>query len=329
MVKISVIVPIYNVKPFLFRCINSILRQTYKNIEIILVDDGSTDGSGELCEIISKNLENIIVIHKSNGGLSSARNEGISYASGEFLCFIDSDDVISEDYVSYLYSLYEKYNCDVAMGEFETFFDNITFNNPYGNNVRVFTGRQALRELLSTNYVSATIACNKLYKKEVFAELRFPEGLINEDEAVAYLILSNATKVVFSNAIIYGYYQREHSITKSNFGMRNFDYLKIAKERAKYFKRINDIEFYHLFDKQYCWALLTFADKARNILHDRAKEKELITEFRNESRVLFNSKYISFVCRGALVFLRVFPYSFNLLCKFNKNINAAKHLSDS
>lgn len=317
---ISVIVPIYNVEAYLRRCIDSILCQTYKNIEIVLIDDGSTDNSPSICEDYKKIDKRVKTIHKENGGLSSARNRGIDEAHGQYLCFIDSDDVISQDYVSYLYSLCKDYKCDIAAGEFVTFSDNVVFSTPCGNDVRILNGRQATKELLGINYVSATIACNKLYRREVFSSLRFPEGLINEDEAIAYRALTNVTRVVFSNAIIYGYYQRENSITKTQFSLRNFDYLKIAKKRADYFRESGDIELYHLFEKQYCWGLLTFADKAKNDLHNSAIEKELITEFRSEIRILRKSKYISLVCRGALVFLKMFPESFKLLCKINRNI---------
>ena len=312
--KVSVIIPVYNVKDYLWRCVESVLNQTVSDIQIILVDDGSNDGSEVVCDDIANTDARIVVIHKNNGGLSSARNTGIASADGEYICFVDSDDIIAPYYVEHLLSLCVNYNCDIAVGSYLTFTtESPTFDSDKNFNLEILTGYNAINKLFGESYVMATIACNKLYRKSLFDSVAFPEGKINEDEATAYKMYYLSSKVAFSNKCVYGYYMRPNSITKSRFSKRNFDYLEIAKERYEFFKLIGDERLYHMFLKTYCWALLDFARKVRRELKDNEKSKEFVREFKKSSKVLLKSKNVSFLKRVAIGMIRFSPSIFYLI----------------
>lgn len=316
--KVSLIVPVYNVKNYLERCVKSIINQTEKDIEIILVDDGSTDGSSLICDELAERDNRITVFHKANGGLSSARNCGIERAKGKYLCFIDSDDIISPYFVEHLLTLIEKYNCDIAVGRYEFFTEKEPVFSNEEKGVEIVEGKNALDKLFGKSYVTATVAWNKLYKKELFNDIKYPEGLINEDEATAYRLFYITNRVAFSENIIYGYYMRADSITKSPFSKRNFDFLKIAWERCEFFKEKNEEKYYYLFLKNYCWTLLEFSKKTKKILGDSKKSKELVKEFKEKSKILKKSLYISKSKRIAIGLIRWFPSLYFLLKKKQK-----------
>ena len=318
MVKISIIVPVYNVKDYLERCVKSILNQSKKNIEVILVDDGSTDGSALLCDNLAKLDERVISLHKENGGISSARNYGLQFSKGEYVCFIDSDDVIAPYFVERLNELMEKNGCDIAVGEFVTFNDEPPLFELVDESIEILEGKQAINKLFGDSYVSATIACNKMYKKSLFNDIKYPEGLINEDEATAYKLYYLANKVVFSNLIVYGYYMRPNSITKSRFSEKNFDFLKIAWERCLFFKEKNQERYYHLFLKNYCFDLLIFSKKTKKLLKNSKTSKKLKQEFKKLSKTLLKSKHISLLKKCFIMAIRVCP-SFFYVMHFLKN----------
>ena len=210
---ISVIVPVYNTKPYLRRCVESIRNQTYRNLEIILVDDGSTDGSGDLCDEIAAEDVRICVIHQKNQGLSAARNSGIAIAKGELLGFIDSDDYIYHGMYQKLKTVLQNNNADIAIGgiimtQNEDYFGNRSY---YNWNEEIFSKEQAVIQLFD-NYTDAVSACNKLYKKEMFQKIVYPVGKKHEDEYVTYKLLYMANKVVFVKEKMYAYMQREGSI---------------------------------------------------------------------------------------------------------------------
>jgi len=316
MKKVSVIVPVYNVRLYLKKCVDSIVAQTYDNIEIILVDDGSNDGSCELCNAIANDSDKIKVIHKSNGGLSSARNAGIENATGDYICFIDSDDIISPIYVEHLTDILEKNNCDIAVGKYVQ-FSNIqpVFDLSNSFNTKVLSGIQSIDMLFGVDYVNSTITCNKLFNIKLFEKLRFIDGKINEDEDIMYQLFYASNSVVFSDKIIYGYYKRQDSITKKQFSYKNFDFLEISVKRYEFFRDIGEERYYHLFLKNYCWALLDFSKKTKEILNDKKTSKKLVREFKQKSRILLKSQHISPVKKVALMLIRIFPTLYFTLCK--------------
>lgn len=231
-VLVSIIVPVYNVQSYLEDCIICLRNQTYKNIEIVLIDDGSTDHSGQLCDMFSRLDNRITVIHKKNGGLSDARNVGIIKSKGALFCCVDSDDLVADDYVEILIDGMMKYDCDISIGKIVTFtdsmnpFNNLTHNHNYIKNWKIYSQNEALLQMLLQNDFDVS-ACGKLYKKELFKGINYPVGKIYEDLATTYKMVAKCKKVCFVNTPIYAYRRnREGSITSAKFSIKKMELLK-------------------------------------------------------------------------------------------------------
>ena len=231
---ISVIIPVYNVEKYLDICVESVVRQTYENLEIILVDDGSTDNCPAICDEWARKDSRIKVIHKQNGGLSSARNVGMKNASGDYIGFIDSDDVISLDMYEKLLSSLKENEADIAQCGYFTFSDYSQisdFNNDKTVYTRKFNSHNAVKSLLTDGTVSV-ICWSKLYKNQVIKNVFFEEGVINEDVLWTYQVLAKSDNVVTISGKLYGYYQREGSIMNSAYSERRFDALYALSKRS-------------------------------------------------------------------------------------------------
>ena len=228
--KISVIVPIYNVEKYLFKCIDSIISQTYTNLEIILVDDGSPDNCSRICDDYSLKDNRIKVIHKENGGLSDARNVGLDAATGDYVSFIDSDDYINKEFYETLVNLIIKHNADIAQCEFlKVYEENINNDNNYKSyndeKVTILSNNEALNNLYNENYVNTVVVWNKIYKRELFKNIKYPKGKVHEDEYTTYKILFSAKKVVSTSKQMYYYLQRSSSIMGKGFNIKSLDKL--------------------------------------------------------------------------------------------------------
>lgn len=212
--KVSVVVPVYNVQKYLRQCIDSILGQTYTEFEVILVDDGSTDDCPQICDEYCKSDQRIKVIHKKNGGLSDARNCGIDHANGEYICFIDSDDIVATDYIGSMLAHVGK-GIRIASCGYCYYYDSgkkIKIN--YENIRQYYKGIEAQKYLNIIGYFNVS-ACNKLFKKSLFDEIRFPVGKKSEDWYVMYKLIEKAGGIYYNSDIKYFYRQRNGSITKS------------------------------------------------------------------------------------------------------------------
>lgn len=206
--KISVIVPVYNVDKYLKKCIESIISQTYKNIEIIFIDDGSTDNSGKILDEYKINDKRIIVVHKENGGVSSARNVGIDNASGKYICFADSDDFLSNDYVEYLHNLIVKYNADISLTT--EMFGNFNEKQIEKESIKIYNGEETTEAILC--YKIPIGVYSKMFKAELIKErIKFlSELFIGEGFNFNVTAFQRANKIVISNKKIY-YYRRDNS----------------------------------------------------------------------------------------------------------------------
>lgn len=235
---ISVIVPVYNVEDYLDRCVHSITRQTYKNLEIILVDDGSTDSSGEKCDVWTKKDNRIRVIHKENGGLSDARNAGLDIVSGEYIGFVDSDDYLNKNMYQFLFDCIQKTNSDIAECKWIKFEDEKeinVFTTETESEYKVFSPEDALIELIVERDLKQTVV-NKLYKRSVISVL-FPTERINEDEFWTYQIFGNARKIAFVDIELYYYFQRNSSIMHIKYSPKRLDGVEARKERMFYIEQ--------------------------------------------------------------------------------------------
>ena len=210
---ISVIVPVYNVERYLKKCLDSIINQTYKDIEIILIDDGSTDKSGNICDLYALKDNRIKVIHKVNGGLSSARNTGLEVATGKLIGFVDSDDYIKAEMYEKLKENMDTYKSDIA---FCTFYKKNRYNSKINNNIPKYKeGLYKDKDKFINLKNISSVTWNKLYKKEIFKDIRYPEGKIFEDIAVICDIADKAKKISYTNEPLYYYRARKSGISKS------------------------------------------------------------------------------------------------------------------
>lgn len=244
---ISVIVPIYKVEDFLDACIESLVNQTYSNLEIILVDDGSPDRCGEICDAWEKTDTRIRVIHKENGGLSDARNAGIRIANGSYIGFVDSDDVIHPRMYEILVDALEHMECEIACCNVTSDFQEES-NAAAGNEPAYYwklpsellknrlTSMEAIESLLRLERISVMV-WNKLYKREVINQVWFPKGRYHEDEFWTYLVLDRAQNVAYIDAALYGYRLRPESITRKKYTSRHLDHLDARVQRLEYMKK--------------------------------------------------------------------------------------------
>ena len=233
---ISVIVPIYNVEQYLENCINSILNQTYRNLEVILVDDGSPDNCGKICDRYSDKDPRIKVIHKLNGGLSDARNKGIDTAEGEYLTFVDSDDTILPEMIDKLYQRIVIDQSDLAFCGYQQVNQKGDVLSEVYLEDNLLSGFDALRKSYEKNGVLYTIACNKLIKRQLFQNIRFPVGKYNEDEFTLYRVIDRCRKISIVREALYVYYQRNDSIMGA-YSFRHLDGIEASYERYFYFKK--------------------------------------------------------------------------------------------
>lgn len=289
-VKISVIVPVYNVEKYIDRCICSILNQSYQEIEVLLIDDGSTDHSGEICEMYAKRDCRIIVHHKENEGLSEARNVGMRLASGMYIVFIDSDDYIEQDMLETLYYRMQKDKSDLAICNFsyvnEEGHPEIELNKDMPIKDEVISGAEAFERLADEKYWYYVTAVNKLYKKDVFSKLLFPKGKFHEDEYVAHFVLDSCQRVSCIRNALYKYVQREGSITQESFSVRRLDGVDALCERIKFV----------LENKKNGRVAVESLAKAESILlegYRRLGKDKMYRHVLKEKRILCNKAYMS------------------------------------
>lgn len=237
--KVSIVVPVYNVEDCLSYCVDSLRQQTYKNIEIILVDDGSTDSSGEICDQYAREDDRIKVLHIENGGLSNARNTGVKESSTDWIVFIDSDDYYDHRAIEYLVKLRDKYRVDlVATPVIEVRnYENSDF---LGDFREKYSGkldrRTALEQMFYGNYVG-THSGGKLYKKEILLRFPYPNGMLYEDLSLAYEHIASCENIAVSALNLYKYYRRPGSIVNSKYSDRLLDFYKAMEWNRNYIER--------------------------------------------------------------------------------------------
>ncbi|MBE6864711.1 MAG: glycosyltransferase [Ruminococcus flavefaciens] len=234
--KLSIIVPVYKVEDYLEKCVMSILNQSFSDFELILVNDGSPDNCGNLCDIWAQKDARIKVIHKKNGGLSDARNAGIDIAQGEYIGFVDSDDYIKENMFEILVNNIEKYDADISMcGYANVYGDGVRKMNS-DQSVEVMTQEQAIHKILIGRELSVH-AYTKLYKRALFQKVRYPVGKISEDAYIIMDIMDQVKKAVFTPCSLYFYVHREDSINTSKFTSKDMTRIEAHKKNYIYIKK--------------------------------------------------------------------------------------------
>ncbi len=320
---VSIIIPVYNVEKYLDKCIQSVVNQSYKNIEIILVDDGSPDNCCTICDKWARKDNRIKVIHQTNQGLSSARNSGIEIANGDYLCFVDSDDYVDKNYIQILYRSVHENNADMGICRFADINENnelLETDNIQQIADGVYTGEEILKELLFTFKIPIRVVWNKIYKKSLFDDLKFSVGKINEDEFIIHRLIANSNKISVTNKVLYYYLHRNNSIMSSGFRIKQTDYLEALEDRVKVCE---------IVDKRHCNSFLSFKAKF-NLLKtitefyflvnnssqiESATKKNVKTKFRS----LFNKYFIEykqqnkqFNCKQSYSHIPLFLHIFNI-----------------
>lgn len=230
-VLVSVIIPVYNVEKYLKNCVESVLNQTYRKLDIILVDDGSTDLSGKICDELGNCDKRVTVIHKQNGGLSDARNAGLDVARGAYYAFVDSDDYISSDMVEIMINSARENSCEIAicnMVRFSESGESALFYHPVAQK-QILLGDDRFKTLQQPS------VCNKIFKASLFQNIRFPKGKYYEDTFVYHELLYRAKNVVLTGSNSYWYLERADSIVGSpKYTSRYFDFIEAVWKRAEF-----------------------------------------------------------------------------------------------
>ncbi|MCE5175151.1 MAG: glycosyltransferase [Bacteroidales bacterium] len=267
MSKISIIVPVYNVEAYLDRCVQSLLNQTYHNLEIILVDDGSPDNSGKICDRYAEKDTRIRVIHKTNGGLSDARNVGIEMAIGDYLGFVDSDDFIHSEMYETLYLNLINSNADISICSYEKVYDGKIVANDLRNEVSVMSNIEAIDHFFTFDSANFNAPWNKLYKTELFAGIKFPKGKTREDEYTIYKLIYKSKRIALSEKVMYYYFQNKGSIMHDKSLMIELDYADAMEDRIVFFADNKQSEFYKRTLIRYCIWLICAAYMFRKERH--------------------------------------------------------------
>ena len=316
---ISVIIPVYNVEEYLHYAIESLEKQTYKNFEIILVNDGSTDNSGELCDEYSEKYSNVRVFHKENGGLSDARNFGVQKAKGEFITFLDPDDYLEVYSLELLAGIQEMYDCDIVSTrvkatELYNVYSNHYLTEENFKNV-VIMDRDVFLEEAFYDKVATVSACGKLYRKSIL-EIPFPKGRIYEDLYIISEHVGKANKIVHTPIQIYNYYKRQGSIVNSKFTSKQYDFFDaIAYNRQVIREKFNNVDklVTAINAKEVIGSFKIIGSAYKTSISDVYKIRKLIKE--NCSNILRN-KRISYTFKMKYMLFILSPYLFNIIKRF-------------
>ncbi len=281
MPEISVIVPVYKVEPYLRECVDSILAQTFTDFEIILVDDGSPDNCGIICDEYAEKDNRIIVIHQENGGLSAARNAGLDVARGEYVSFIDSDDVVSPEYLEILYGQLVNNRCDISI------CDNIEFTKECSqiehivNGYLTVTGRDATKGIYDNKKRVPVMAWGKIYKIKLFENTRFPEGRIHEDNYIVPILLYRSEKVCIVKSKLYAYRQRDNSIMGKKFSIKRYDGIIAIDHCIDYFNEKQDKELVEIAHTQKLLLLYLYNTEAKKEgIHNSVPKQYRVNEMK-------------------------------------------------
>lgn len=306
---ISVIVPIYNAEKYLERCVNSIQNQTYSNLEIILVDDGSTDASGKIADELANGDERILVIHQKNGGLSNARNSGIAAANGKYISFVDADDYLHPDFLIRLLAVCEEYDCEISQCNF-LYTDGTDIPSKYREEEpQTFDHVEILAQLYGATYIRTVVCWNKLYLRTLFNGISFEDGRIHEDEAITYRLFYAAGRIGVIEEPLYFYFQNPASIMNKKYTLARLDILHAIDDRRHFYKEKNLWDLYYKDNHKFLTKILDNYACVKKMEHTEKKTK-ILKELKREYRKVFRESLKapwSLKRWMKLVFFGIFP----------------------
>ena len=275
--RISVIIPVYNVEPYLERCVTSVLEQTYPHLEVILVDDGSPDHCGDMCEAFREKDDRVKVLHKENGGLSDARNAGLDVATGDYVFFVDSDDFIEKDSVLTLLTALKEDGAEMAIGGHAAIYDSGTVLDRSTGERSALEPKKALERMLYDDGIDLS-AWAKLYKRELFEGVRFPKGRLFEDAATTYKLMDKCQRISVHSLPQYNYMIRTNSITGTGFTPRKMDLIRSTEEMGAYVtEKYPDLE--GAAQRRLMYAYLSTLSQLAMSTQSFPKEKKVLMEY--------------------------------------------------
>lgn len=304
MCEISIIVPVYNVEKYLHKCVDSILAQTFADFELILVDDGSPDGSGCICDEYVEKDNRVKVIHKKNGGLSDARNAGLDIAQGNYIGFVDSDDYVANDMYEVLYTNIIREQADLSIcGIYDVYEGKNLIEKD--NKYLVLNQDELLKLIFEGNLISVH-AVNKLYAREIFQELRYPKERYHEDSYVIIDIISSCTKIVVDTRQKYYYFHREGSINTEIYSNKQLDYID-AWEKNEIKVKDRNIELKKACHQRVCFANFLVLDKIinSNMQKDAPETKKIVSYLRNNFFFIIRNRIFTKSRKFAMCLLMV------------------------
>lgn len=326
---ISVIVPVYNVEKYVKRCVTSILDQTYQDFELILVDDGSTDQSGGICDELKEKDPRIRVIHQKNGGLSAARNRGLGEAGGAYIAYIDSDDYVDASYLAVLYENAVCHQADVSVCSYRLVWEDNRAKSMGDENggVKLYSGVEAAREIVGNHREGMITAWGKLYHHTLRDLLLYPEGRLHEDEFVTYKVLYQAKKVVETLQPLYNYFQREKSIMNHGYSRRQLDKEAALKEAIAFFEEKQETELAAYAVKRYLLSLQIAWYRVHRFMPN---EKEILTELNQEWKTVYeNHKTVireksSWLDKASVLIYGLSPSMYGIAAGFYESVTDAR-----
>lgn len=283
---ISIVVPVYQVEAYLERCVESLRAQTYTNLEIILVDDGSPDRCPAVCDVYAEKDKRIRVIHQKNAGLSGARNAGIDIARGEYLAFVDSDDYVAPDFIQSLYDVLQETGCAIGQCRF-SYVQGEPLKSEPGSSFRIYRGESLMEQLYGPEEEATyfVVAWNKLYRRELFEQIRYPAGRIHEDEATTYRLFHEGKKLAFLDRALYGYYTENAGSITSGFSRKRLQWLDAHEERIVFLEEHGYEKLLPRAYRKLCDACITFYFRCTDDVKDAPQiRKELKTRLRQYER---------------------------------------------
>jgi glycosyltransferase involved in cell wall biosynthesis len=307
---ISIIIPVYKVESYLVKCVESVMNQSYRNLEIILVDDGSPDNCGEICDQFASIDNRIKVIHKENGGLSSARNAGLKIATGDFIGFVDSDDWIEKCMYEYLVAKAIQEDADIVQCGFQAVFPNGKIERQYLFEDERYTTNQAILDAYFSQTKINVVVWNKLYKRDLIKDIRMVEGRLNEDTMFSLEVMLQSNKVVSIGKVYYNYLLRDTSIMKTAFTPKKMDAIFAQNHVTQLCENYAPkyVNHSHILSCLICFYLFNDLKNSSGNKYSLYEEK-ILEEFNNHFNVIKSCKEFKYSRFNSKFLIRGFSYS--------------------
>ena len=295
---VSIIIPVYNAEQYIKRCITSILDQTYTNLQVIIINDGSTDMSGTICKEFQMYDRRIDYYEQKNGGAGAAKNAGLINSKGDYICFIDSDDFISNDYIQYLVNLLKTHDSDIAQASYISGFDSKFPRTNQKEKIIEYDN-----SIFQSNHYKSVV-WGKVYRRELFNNLSFSPGRRIDDETIIYKLYFIAKKTVYSNLKKYYYYQSPNSVMRNQINEIDYDFITTFEERIEYFTNHNRTDLIDVTISRLCLSIIVKLSKNTHIA-DYDYDK-LLAIYRKYSKLIKHSSNVNYKIK---IIIRVFGFS--------------------